>query len=174
MKTKCIILVIALISLSCKEQFEEVKKVEEAAVLISKKEIDQANYTSYGKKITAKNLMTTSSIKEQYKNLKPGDTIAVKFKASINGVCKSKGCWMRLDLGDNDEVFVKFKDYAFFVPIDTSGKAIVKGKAFVEETSVVDQQHLALDQGMSADDIAAITKPRRELKLMAEGVLIQK
>ena len=174
MKTKFIILVIALISLSCKENVEEVKKEAEVAVVDTKQQVDQTSYATYGEKITAQNLMAVSTVKEHYKNLKSGDTATVKFKAPIDAVCKSKGCWMRLDLGNEEEVFVKFKDYAFFVPTDAAGEAIVEGKAFVEETSVQDQQHLALDAGMSADDIAAITEPKRELKLMATGVLMEK
>ncbi|MFT5892675.1 MAG: hypothetical protein ACI9Y7_002787 [Dokdonia sp.] len=171
MKTKLIILVIALISLSCKEQTEVKNADAEVAVVSDKAQVD---YTTYGDVITADNLIALSTIKEQYKNLKSGDTVAVKFQAPIDAVCKSKGCWMRLDLGEEEEVFVKFKDYAFFVPTDAAGEAIVQGKAFVEETSVEEQQHLAEDGGMSADDIAAITEPKRELKLMAEGVLMKK
>jgi hypothetical protein len=167
MKTKFIILVIALISLSCKEQVEEVKNEGEVAVVDIKQQTDQTSYATYGEKITAQNLMAVSAVKENYKNLKAGDTTTVKFKAPIDAVCKSKGCWMRLDLGE-EEVFVKFKDYAFFVPTDATGEAIV------EETSVQEQQHLALDAGMSADDIAAIIAPKRELKLMATGVLMEK
>jgi len=174
MKTKFIILVIALISLSCKEQTEAVKKEGDVAIVNAKAQVDQTTYTSYGEKITAQNLMAVAGVKEEYKNLKKGDTATVKFKAPIDAVCKSKGCWMRLDLGDEEEVFVKFKDYAFFVPTDAAGEAIVEGKAFVEETSIQEQQHLALDAGMSADDIAAITEPKRELKLMAKGVLMEK
>jgi hypothetical protein len=171
MKTKLIILVIALISLSCKEQTEVKNADAEVAVVSDKAQVD---YTTYGDAITSDNLIALSTIKEQYKNLKSGDTVAVKFQAPIDAVCKSKGCWMRLDLGEEEEVFVKFKDYAFFVPTDAAGEAIVQGKAFVEETSVEEQQHLAEDGGMSADDIAAITEPKRELKLMAEGVLMKK
>ncbi len=171
MKTKLIIVVIALISLSCKEQTGVKDAVVEVATTSDKAQVD---YTTYGDAITADNLIAISTIKEQYKNLKSGDTVAVKFQAPIDAVCKSKGCWMRLDLGEEEEVFVKFKDYAFFVPTDAAGEAIVQGKAFVEETSVEEQQHLAEDGGMSADDIAAITTPKRELKLMAEGVLMKK
>ena len=174
MKTKLIILVIALISLSCKEQTEVKNADVEVAVTSDKAQINQVDYTTYGDVITADNLIALATVKEQYKNMKSGDTVAVKFQAPIDAVCKSKGCWMRLDLGEEEEVFVKFKDYAFFVPTDAAGEAIVQGKAFVEETSVEEQQHLAEDGGMSADDIAAITEPKRELKLMAEGVLMKK
>ena len=135
-----------------------------------------ADYENYGEKITDQDLTTLTSLKEKYASLSKGDSVQVKFKAPIESVCKSKGCWMRLTVGEEeeDEIYVKFKDYGFFVPTDASGEAIVKGKAFVEETSVVEQQHLALDAGMSADDIAAITEPKRELKLLAEGVLLKK
>ncbi|MEP0264928.1 DUF4920 domain-containing protein [Dokdonia sp.] len=178
MRLTAIILVSAFAIIGCKEHTADVNKGEEIAVSdeVSQegKVLQQVGYESYGEKITDQNLTTISSVKEQYKNLKSGDTVAVKFKAPIDAVCKSKGCWMRLDLGEEQEVFVKFKDYGFFVPLDATGDAIVQGKAFVEETSVQEQQHLALDGGMSADDIAAITEPKRELKLMAEGVLMKK
>ena len=174
MKTKLIIVAIALISLSCKEQTEVKNADAEVAVVSDKAQVVPAGYATYGDVITADNLIAVATVKEQYKNLKSGDSVSVKFKAPIEAVCKSKGCWMRLDLGEEEQVYVKFKDYAFFVPTDATGEAIVQGKAFVEETSVDEQQHLAEDGGASADEIAAITAPKRELKLMAEGVLMKK
>ncbi len=177
MKLGTIIVVSAIISIGCKEYTTEVNKEDEIAIIetISQKEnvLQQVAYESYGAKITDRDLTDLTTIKATYTMLKKGDTTQVKFKAPIEAVCRSKGCWMRLVMGE-EEVFVKFKDYDFFVPTDASGEAIVKGKAFVEETSVVEQQHLALDAGMSADDIAAITEPKREFKLLAEGVLIKK
>ena len=149
MKTKLIILAIALISLSCKEQTEVNTGDAEVAVAKDLAQVVQADYATYGAVITDQNLMAVSSVKEQYKNLKSGDSVTVKFKAPIEAVCKSMGCWMRLDIG-GEEVYVKFKDYAFFVPTDSDGEAIVEGKAFVEETSVDEQKHLAEDGGLSA------------------------
>ncbi|MFC4635949.1 DUF4920 domain-containing protein [Dokdonia ponticola] len=174
MKTKLTILALALIALSCKEQSEV--KTEDAAVAVSEEiaQVPQADYATYGEVITDQNLMAIASVKEQYKNLKSGDSVTVKFKAPIEAVCKSMGCWMRLDIGAEEQVYVKFKDYGFFVPTDSDGEAIVEGKAFVEETSVDEQQHLAEDGGASSEEIAAITEPKREMKLMANGVLMKK
>ena len=79
---------------------------------------------------------------------------------------------MRLDMGDN-ESFVKFKDYAFFMPKDIAGQeVIVDGKAFVEQTSVEDLKHFAKDAGKSQDEIDAITEPKLTLSFLSSGVLI--
>lgn len=178
MKLKVIILISVIAIIGCKEHTTEAHTDGEIAVSkeVSKEgeTLQHTAYNSYGEKITDQDLTTLTSLKEKYASLAKGDSVQVKFKAPIESVCKSKGCWMRLTVGEEDEIYVKFKDYGFFVPTDASGEAIVKGKAFVEETSVVEQQHLALDAGMSADDIAAITEPKRELKLLAEGVLLKK
>ena len=55
---------------------------------------------------------------KKYKTLKKGDSIAVKFQSNIKEVCKKKGCWMQMDLTDDKQSFVKFKDYGFFVPLN--------------------------------------------------------
>ncbi|MCE2790741.1 MAG: DUF4920 domain-containing protein [Saprospiraceae bacterium] len=48
------------------------------------------------------------------------------------------------------------------------------GKAYRETTSVEDLKHFAEDEGKSAEEIAAITEPKTELKFMASGVMILK
>jgi hypothetical protein len=71
-------------------------------------------------------------------------------------------------------MFVQFKDYGFFMPKDLPGKEVVmKGKAYIEETSVEDLKHFAEDEGLSAEEIAKITEPKKELKFMASGVMIK-
>ena len=68
-------------------------------------------------------------------------------------------------------VFVRFKDYGFFVPKDIAGmEVIIEGRAFIEETSVDELKHYAEDEGKSAEEIAAITEPVEEMKFMATGV----
>ena len=129
-------------------------------------------YQSFGEQINDEAVMTKSEMYEQYKNLKPGDTVAVKFRSKVNSVCQNKGCWMRLDMGD-EEAMIKFKDYGFFMPKDIAGdEVIVSGVAFVDEMSVQDQRHFAEDAGKSADEIAAITAPKRTLSFTANGVLL--
>ena len=111
-----------------------------------------------------------------YKALKLGDTINLKFNANIKDVCTKKGCWMTLPAGNDDEtIMVRFKDYGFFMPLDAAGKeVIVAGKAFVNEVSVADLKHYAEDAGKSSEEIANITAPAMEFAFEANGVLLKK
>ncbi|QIE60568.1 DUF4920 domain-containing protein [Rasiella rasia] len=129
-------------------------------------------YQSFGEKISADNVLSQNDMYEKYKNLKPGDTVDVKFAAEVKSVCQSKGCWMRLDVGE-EEAMIKFKDYGFFMPKDIAGdEVIVRGVAFIDEMSVEDQRHFAEDAGKSKEEIALITEPKRTLSFTADGVLI--
>lgn len=130
-------------------------------------------YNSYGATIDTENVLTVAEINEKYANLKVGDTLNVKFTSTINSVCSKKGCWMRLDLGEEKEVMVKFKDYGFFMPLDAKGDVIVNGKAFVQETSVDELKHYAEDAGKSKEEIAEITEPKKTLSFVADGVLLK-
>ena len=102
--------------------------------------------------------------------------IEVKVKGDVLSVCQQKGCWMKLVSkadASKPQLFVKFKDYAFFMPKNLAGgKVVIKGKAYIEETSVDELKHYAEDDGKSAEETAKITKPRKEYKFMADGVVI--
>ncbi len=133
-----------------------------------------SEYAPFGKKITPNEAISQEKIIETYKNLKIGDTALVKFTTTVNSVCQAKGCWMRLDLGDN-EAMVKFKDYGFFMPKNIAGKeVIVNGKAFVSQMSVEEQRHYAEDAGKSKEEIEAITSPKITYSFEADGVLVKK
>ena len=106
--------------------------------------------------------------------MKTGDTVNSKMIAKVEEVCQSKGCWMKLNLEDGKQVMVKFKDYGFFMPKDIAGKEVViNGIAFVDEMSVDDQRHYAKDAGKSAEEIAAITEPKKTYSFEADGVLLK-
>lgn len=131
-------------------------------------------YASYGDSITPNNAIKVEEMYANYKSMGIGDTTQVKYTAIVEEVCQSKGCWMKLRLEDGTQAMVKFKDYAFFMPKDIAGKeVIVDGKAFVEEMSVEDQRHFAEDAGKSAEEIAAITLPKKTYSIEAAGVLIK-
>ena len=84
-----------------------------------------------------------------------------------------KGCWMRLKDAENNELFIRFKDYGFFVPKDAAGKtAVLKGKAFIHTTSADELKHYAEDAGKSKEEIAKITEPEQEYRFLADGVII--
>ncbi|MCF6308057.1 MAG: DUF4920 domain-containing protein [Flavobacteriaceae bacterium] len=165
MKKLVVLFSIPLLLLACKSETKSEKHEE-----IVKQEIA---YASFGDKITDENVISKSEAVEVYKNLKAGDTVSIKMMTKVNEVCQSKGCWMRLDLGD-EEVMVKFKDYGFFMPKNIADKeVIVNGKAFISEVSVEEQRHYAEDAGKGADEIAAITEVEKTLSFEANGVLLK-
>lgn len=135
----------------------------------------EGDMTYYGEKITADNAI---SYDELLLKLETQDSIDnVKVMGSVDAVCQAKGCWMNVVSASDkskESMFVKFKDYGFFMPLDASGStAIMEGKAYKEETSVEELRHYAEDEGKSEEEIAAITEPITELKFMAHGVILK-
>jgi hypothetical protein len=164
MKKIIVILTLSGTLVSCNKKEETVVKSE-----------SKITYASFGDKILDENSITKEEMLAKYKSLKTGDTLNVKVTSKINEICQNKGCWMTLDLGNDEQAFVKFKGYSFFVPMNAQKReTVVDGKAFVEETSVAELKHYAEDEGKSADEIAKITAPKTEYKFLAHGVLIAK
>ena len=125
----------------------------------------------FGEKFDKQQKYTMTS--EVYGKIASKDTVQTQLTGVIKEVCQAKGCWMKVTLDTNDEVFVKFKDYGFFVPTDSADKIVVmNGIAFTEEISVEEQRHYAQDRGDSPEEIAKIVAPKRTLRFEAEGVLI--
>ena len=138
-----------------------------------KKELSNKVYASFGEKITSDNAISKDKMLQKFKSLKKGDTIQVKFATKINKSCKKKGCWMRLDLGNNQESLVRFKDYGFFVPLNSAGKdVIVNGKAYLDVVTVAQLQHYAKDEGLSDEEINKITKDEITYAIESDGVLL--
>lgn len=132
-------------------------------------------YALFGDKFKVTKVYNKAEMLKKYKNLKKGDTIVVQFESNIKSVCKKKGCWMKMELAGDDDSFVRFKDYGFFVPLNAdNSKAIVNGKAFVDVVSVEELKHYAKDGGKSAAEIAKITKPEVTYAFTADGVYIKK
>lgn len=138
--------------------------------------IDTSNdYALFGDTITADKAISNEDMLVQYDKLKPGDTLNLKFKSKIKSVCQKKGCWMTLELPSGKEAFVKFKDYAFFVPKNVQNEeVIVNGKAFVSIETVEELKHYAKDEGKSQAAIDSIIAPKTNYSFMADGVLIKK
>ena len=147
---------------------KEVKTTEKEVV-----EVPSA-YQSFGDVITEENALSSEEVYAQMKVLQVGDTLPVKFTATIKEVCTSKGCWMKLPLNEAEETMVRFKDYGFFMPLDSEGKeVIVEGLAFVKQTSVAELQHYAKDAGKSTQEIANIKEPETTFAFEAKGVLLK-
>jgi len=154
---------IALLALvtSCKQQNPVAK-------------INEENLSYFGEQINSDGVIAYEDLYEQ---LSAVDEIEnVKIKAKVTGVCQAKGCWMNLtstNIENDNQLFVKFKDYGFFMPKDIAGReVIVEGRAFKEVTPIDELRHYAEDEGLSEAEILAITEPKEELKFMAHGVIL--
>lgn len=133
------------------------------------------SYAEFGDKITVDKAISSEELLEKYKTMKETDTLEVKVASKIIDVCQKKGCWMNLDLGNDESTFVKFKDYGFFMPLNAAGsEVIVNGKAFLELTSIEDLKEYAKDAGKSQAAIDSIVAPEKNYAFMADGVLIKK
>jgi hypothetical protein len=116
------------------------------------------------------------SYEDMMKKLGKKKDLELVVTGHVLSVCQVKGCWMNITSTENRDakpIFVKFKDYGFFMPLDLSGQnVIMKGKVYTEETSIEELRHYAEDAGKSKEEIAAITEPKIELKFLASGVKI--
>jgi len=125
---------------------------------------------TYGKGTTADKAVTTLALSSA---LNTTPTFKGKVTGKVVEVCKVKGCFMRLAKDDGSTVVVQFTDYGYFMPQNIVGKTVVvEGEAVLKETSVKDLKHLASDAGKSKEEIAAIKAPKKDISVMADGVLV--
>ena len=164
-KILALIFLFSVAFVACKSEKSNKEKINSELAL---------KYDSFGDQIDDKNVLTSTEMMSKYQDLQVGDTIDIKFQSKIADVCSKKGCWMKLPLNNDNETMVKFKDYGFFMPLDSKGReVIVEGKAFVKITPVDELKHYAEDAGKSAEEIAKITEPKKEMSFEANGVLIK-
>lgn len=153
---------IALIAFSCEQQATSNELTTEEKAPSSQ---------NFGVTITEEGAIPASDL---IAALEGKDSLLIKITGKIEDVCQKKGCWMNIALDDKNSVFVKFKDYEFFVPKDAAGKEMVmEGVAFMDVTSVEDLKHYAEDAGEPQEKIDAITEPEVGYGFMANGVIIK-
>jgi hypothetical protein len=100
-----------------------------------------------------------------------GKTVLVE--ARVRKACQRKGCWMELATDDKGPgVRVTFKDYAFFVPVDSAGSsARVEGLVKVAELSEERAKHYESEGAIVPRGKDG--KPR-EVQLVATGVELRR
>ena len=126
---------------------------------------EQKSTGNFGEVITKKGAISAKKLPQK---LEGAESIDIKVKGVITEVCQAKGCWMTMDVGDDELMRVKFKDYGFFVPKDAAGKTvIIQGVAKKEIVGVDELKHLAEDAGKSEKQINSITEPKEELTFLA-------
>lgn len=134
-------------------------------------QVEETTAGSFGEAITDEGAIPAADVLAM---LADNDSVTVKLAGTVGEVCQMKGCWMTMDLGNGESMTVKFKDYAFFVPMDCGGKeAVMEGVAKRTVVGVDELRHLAEDAGKTADEVAAITEPEETIEFMASGVIIR-
>jgi len=95
----------------------------------------------------------------------------VKVMGEVTEVCQAKGCWMILVDGDT-YARITFKDYGFFVPIETSmQRTVVYGVLSEHVLSGEQADHYAQDAG--AQSTLAMEGEVREYSLVASAVELE-
>ena len=112
------------------------------------------------------------ALTELMKDPKAQEGKAIRLDGEIEGVCQAKGCWLTLKDGEQS-VRVKFKDYAFFVPLDVAGRAVtVEGKAEVKIVTEAMRRHYAIDAGKSKEEVEKIKGDETTVIFMADAVKV--
>lgn len=130
---------------------------------------------TYGKAITEDGAIDIAKLPEMVEKSEKKKIENIKVYAKVTNVCAKKGCWMDLYVDENTSIFVKMKDYAFFVPDDMIGKTVVlEGEVFEKVTSVNELRHYAEDANKSQEEIDAITEPEKSIRFLAYGIVVPK
>ncbi len=92
----------------------------------------------------------------------------ILIRGRLTDVCQRKGCWTVLQ-DQGAQLRVRFKDYGFFLPKDSTGRrALVEGVVVVETLSEEQARHY--EEEAREGDPDSVRGPRREIGFTASGV----
>ena len=98
---------------------------------------------------------------------------AVVVEGVVQAACERKGCWMQLAPKAGEAgVRVTFKDYGFFVPLDSKGMQVrAEGVTVVKTLSKAEADHL---EGEGAKLTRNADGTAKEVSFVANGVELRK
>ena len=98
---------------------------------------------------------------------------SVRLEGTVRRACDRMGCWMELAESDSGAgVRVTFKDYGFFVPVDSAGEtAKVAGTVKVTALTEAAAKHYQAEGGRVPTDAQG---KHREVQLVATGVELRR
>lgn len=96
----------------------------------------------------------------------------IKVEATVQTVCKKKGCWFTMGgEGVDDEVRVRMKDYAFFVPRNSEKAHVVaEGTLKQRELSQEEAQHYADDAAEAGETPEKVDAARTVWEFTATAI----
>ena len=161
----------AIVLASCGGETETRQKGQDVSTVqkIKPKIVD--NSKSFGEEVTIEKAADVTRLPMM---LEGKSEAPLKLIGRVENVCQSEGCWLDLDLGNGQLLHVTFKDEAFVVPKDITGKTILMNGVASKEVIPVDMaKKIARDEGKSQTDINKITAPVIEYSYEASGVVIK-
>ena len=159
--------------LACEQgQSTQNTEVETEVTTVVEEEVVKTTTGFYGEKINEEGAVTSTELK---KLLAENDSANFKVTGKIAETCVKKGCWMTVDMGEEETMRVSFKDYEFFVPKSgMEGKEVVfEGQVKKSVTTAAQLKHFAKDAGKTQEEIDLITNDKEELTFVANGVIIK-
>lgn len=104
-------------------------------------------------------------------NIKDYEGKTVRITARVVSTCKKKGCWMNVEMGSSGRIFVRFKDYKFFVPKEGAEGRLVtfEGIASEKVQTIEEAKHYLEDAG-DFEAAKKVTAPTRIPFVEATGV----
>ncbi|WP_017732696.1 DUF4920 domain-containing protein [Nafulsella turpanensis] len=166
MRKNVLFLALGLLLAGCQREQEKSQSPVVEAEVAQEKE-----WQSFGAQINPEGAIEAEQVPAL---LAEKDSVEVKLTARAISSCSKKGCWMKVNIGEEEVMRVTFKDYGFFVPKDlTGGEVVLEGILQKTVTDVATLRHYAMDEGASPEELAQITAPEEEYSFEATGVLIR-
>lgn len=120
-----------------------------------------AEEAAYGKPMPAGEPLALSRVLAAGK---PRET--AKLAGRVTQVCQRQGCWFMIE-DEGQAARVMIKDYAFVVPKNSQGRAVVYGRLFKQKLSLSAAQDFAAEA-----DRAAPLSASDEWRIVASSVLL--
>lgn len=112
------------------------------------------------------------SLSAAISNLEQGEQL-LKIQGKVTEVCQAKGCWMILVDEKDSSLYARitFKDYGFFVPVETSmQRSQIFGELSEHSLTKERAQHYAEDAGK---DPSTIVEEITEYTIVAHAVQLE-
>ncbi len=136
---------------------------------------DTSKWTSFGEKTKRTSARPICVDEILADNTKYAEKL-IRVCGKVDSVCVKKGCWIRLvGPAAGETLFVKFTCPVDgrLVPMEAEGRlAIVQGTLELKEISEDEARHYAQDANASAEEIAKIVGPQKQIKLNSPSAMI--
>ncbi len=134
-------------------------------------DVDADGVIRRGEPVDPAQAMTVEALFEAAERV-AGETVTVT--GEVTKVCAKKGCWMAIRGEEGGpSVRITAKDYAYFVPMDATGRvATVRGEVSVRTLDAKTAQHYAEDARQAGEVAPEGDAGSREVAVLSVGLEI--